>query len=61
MTPIQHAQGLGKQMYNNFLSRVKRVSLPKGVAGFCEFFIDPAFGGTFVALTQENAGIEHIS
>ena len=50
-----------KQMYHNFLSRIKRVSLTKWVAGFCEFFIDPVFGVTFVALTQENAEIEHIS
>ena len=50
-----------KQMYHNFLSRIKRVSLTKWVAGFCEFFIDPAFGATFVAFSPENAEMEHIS
>ena len=39
-------------MYHTFLSRIKRVSLTKGVAGFCEFFIDLAFSGTFVAFHQ---------
>ena len=48
-------------MYHNFMSRIKRVSLTKGVAGFCEFFIDSAFGATFVAFSPENAKIEHIS